>query len=409
MSLVSLASLRAYEDSSGFSSCPTSRENLSKERFFQYKIFGNLSKGSLCVYHYGIPEFSNVGDGTLFDALEKLFDVNFQARSRWVRRSLLKGEILSLEVAEINSKADILVLGGHGLFMVDSNRNHNSGWQFNISIDNLARLSTPLVVFGVGYNKFYGQSDFSPVFSEHLRMVVEKSAFFGLRNYGSIEKIKEYLPAELHDRIKFQPCPTTMLLSTFPDLVEILKPKQSKKIGVCLAFDRMRNRFGSNPTLVFSEIADALKIIEGEGYSIEIIDHAMNNSRSPHYDYFSGLGFEIRNLANTPPCLLYRAYLEYISIIGMRGHSLMIPFGLGIPIFSINTQDKQKWFMESAGLSEWMIDIDDQFAASRLVDCFSKVSDDFAVSSRLVMDKQDEFYRLTLQNMKLIKSLVSKC
>jgi polysaccharide pyruvyl transferase WcaK-like protein len=408
MALASLASLRPYQDSLGFISCPTSKDNLSKEKRLQRQVFGLNKLGSICAYHYGIPEFSNVGDGFLYDTLEKLFDVSIQSRSRWVRRSLLKGEILGLEVSEINSKADVLVLGGHGLFMVDSNKNNNSGWQFNISLDNLKRLSAPLVVFGVGYNRFYDQPDFIPVFSEHLQLTLEKSIFFGIRNHGSINKLKEYLPSALHERIRFQPCPTTMLLSFFPALADIMQPKQYNKIGVCLAFDRLSHRLGPNPNLVLKQIADSLKLIESEGYSVEILDHAIPNRQSPYYRLFSDLGFQIRNLSNTPPCLLCRAYSGYSSIIGMRGHSLMIPFGLGIPVCSINTQDKQKWFMESAGLNDWMIDIDNLAGASNLVDKILGIYDNYDSNVEFVMKKQHEFHALTLCNMGLIKSHLPK-
>lgn len=404
MSLVSLANVRPYQDSRGFISCPTSVRNLVKEAYLENQVFGGLPKGLLRIYHYGCPEFINVGDGVLFEAFERLFDRSFAARNQWVRRSLLTGEILELEVSELNSKADAVLVGGHGLFMVDTNKNSNSGWQFNISLDNLRKLRAPLIIFGVGYNRFYNQPDFIPVFSEHLSLVIEKSVFFGLRNYGSIERIKDYVPSSLHDRIKFQPCATTMLLSSYPALSSILHAGPSNKIGVCLAFDRMLNRFGPHPERIFSEIASALQMLSGFGYDIEIIDHASSTTQPAEYQYFRSLGFSIRNLSNTPPCLLYQAYSEYLAIIGMRGHSLMIPFGLGIPVFSINTQDKQKWFMESVGLDDWMIDITEQFSAGAIVDAFSRITTDLEGNRRLIRSKQDHLYQHTMSNMSFLKS-----
>lgn len=407
MSLVSLANVRPYQDSHGFISCPTSPQNLAKECYLEHKVFGFLPKSSLKIYHYGCPEFAYVGDGVLFEAMERLFDTSLAARSHWVRRSLLKSEILSLEVSELNSKANVVLVGGHGLFMVDTNKNSNSGWQFNISADNLKKLRAPLVVFGVGYNRFYSQPDFIPIFSEHLSLVIEKSLFFGLRNFGSIEKIKEYVPASLHERIKFQPCATTMLLSFNPALHGILHTGQSNKLGVCLAFDRMLNRFGTNPEHIFSEIASALVTIRRFGYEIEILDHASTRTQPAEYAYFRSLGFQVRNLSNTPPCLLYRAYSEYAAIIGMRGHSLMIPFGLGIPIFSINTQDKQKWFMESVGLADWTIDINQHFSAEKLVDSFSQITSNLESNRQLIRDKQDQLYSHTVANMSYLKSALA--
>ena len=78
-------------------------------------------------------------------------------------------------VKYINRTADAVVVGGGGLFLSDTNPNRESGWQWRISLDMLEQLEVPLIVFAVGYNRFYGQPDFEPPFSEHVARTIEKS------------------------------------------------------------------------------------------------------------------------------------------------------------------------------------------------------------------------------------------
>ena len=100
----------------------------------------------------------------------------------------------------INDNFDAVVVGGGGLFLRDTNPNQRSGWQWNISLDQLRRLQTPLVIYSVGNNRFIDQAEFAPPFEEHVNLTMEKSVFFGLRNTGSVETITRYIAADNRDR-----------------------------------------------------------------------------------------------------------------------------------------------------------------------------------------------------------------
>src|SRR5690606_39698021 len=47
-------------------------------------------------------------------------------------------------------------------------------------------------------------------FTESLRLLADRSVFFGLRNHGSIERVRALLPGDLAERVVYQPCPTTV-------------------------------------------------------------------------------------------------------------------------------------------------------------------------------------------------------
>ena len=91
----------------------------------------------------------------------------------------------------------MIIVGGHGLIMPESNKNNNSGWGFNIKIQNLKKIKVPVIFFSIGYNVFRNNDKFVPVFRNHIQECVRKSLFFGLRNYGSINEVKKYLPEDL--------------------------------------------------------------------------------------------------------------------------------------------------------------------------------------------------------------------
>ncbi len=157
---------------------------------------------------------------------------------------------------------DIIIIGGGGLFIPDTNKNSNSGWQWAISDEMLEQISTQISLFAIGYNFFPNQKP-DDLFIRGLNKIVDKSKFVGLRNYGSINSVKNLLMhKKLEDKIHFQPCTTTILR-----LIDkkIPKKRKSKNVAVNLAFDRTNLRFGENMYNSINSIALAVKELEEKG------------------------------------------------------------------------------------------------------------------------------------------------
>ena len=91
-------------------------------------------------------------------------------------------------INDINRK-QYMVIGGGGLLLPDSNPNSISGWQWAISDELLQRIEVPLLVYAIGYNFFIGQHP-GDLFIHSLKKILEKAAFFSLRNHGSIKAVK---------------------------------------------------------------------------------------------------------------------------------------------------------------------------------------------------------------------------
>jgi polysaccharide pyruvyl transferase WcaK-like protein len=307
------------------------------------------------IYHIGLfGRNFNVGDVILYSRLEKTFDIFSKNTNKWFHR-LAFGEITSIEIYLINKYCKLMLVGGHGLIMPSSNKNNNSGWGFNIKSNNLRKLKIPLVFFAIGYNVFNGEDYFIPVFRKHIKLCVEKSVFFGLRNYGSINSVKKYLPDYLHEKVKYQPCPTTIIELGINQVIAI--KTDNNEIGISVAFNNFEKRFGSNYLETFEQLIAYCEFMKKKGYKITFFGHHVLDKHSKYAKYFENFGYPILPLYKYSENDVYKFYKGKKLIIGMRGHSLMIPFGLTVPLISLETQQKQKWFIETTNHNEWNIKI----------------------------------------------------
>jgi polysaccharide pyruvyl transferase WcaK-like protein len=349
------------------------------------------------IYHYGIfGKYRNIGDNLLYYQIEELFDNNLNCKNIWYNRLAL-GEISLLEVLLINNKCSILIVGGHGLLMPESNKNNNSGWGFNIKIGNLKKIKIPIIFFAIGYNVFRGQDRFYPIFREHLNECIKKSIFFGLRNYGSIEKIKNIISNDLCPKIKYQPCPTTI-----QEISENIVNGNYKdnKIAISVAFNKIKKRY-NNINDIISKLVDYGKYMQNNGFEVYFFGHHLFDVFSKYAKCLKENGFSVLPLYGKTKKEIYKIYRNNKIIISMRGHGLMIPFGLSIPTISLTNQDKQKWFLETIGYEEWNLEINDDFYKKLLNTTFEILSNYNTIMKNLILKKEDNKI-ITKNNMDLI-------
>lgn len=366
---------------------------------FNYHI-RNLKTGLVSTKvaaHYGVWGFRNAGDTILFQEVERCFNKTF-----FWRRDISSGEIDGAEIEWVNKRVNYLVLGGGGLFLKDSNSNSNSNWQFNISIKNLEKLNVPLVLFAVGYNRFRDQDEFDAVFTPHLIKTVEKSVFVGLRNHGSIEAIKEYLPDNLKDKLIFQPCPTTIIKYNHPEYykkTEILQARK-KTVAINIAFDRHEKRFNGNHEKVFGSIIAVAEFAEKLGCKVvfvghTIIDRGIQNYLNSKFDYVDLTFKSVDSICEF--------YSNVALTIGMRGHAQMVPFGLGNPIISLVSHNKMRWFLEDIGHVEWGVEIHDEAFETILKEKVESILSNFVMVRNQVSDAIDILKEVTDKNISFIE------
>lgn len=371
------------------------------------EIIYSLSHKDYIVHigHYSKGErmIGNVGDPILYKELEILYDHITKEKNQWLHRSIAY-EISKFEVWLYNRYAKAVFIGGHGLLMIDTGKNDNSGWQFNIKIDNLKKLKSPIAFLAIGYNTFRGQTDFIPIFNKHINLCVSKSILFGLRNYGSITALMPYLSNESKQKITFQPCPTTML-ALYENYADVMP---SNNIAICLAFDRFENRFGNSYETIVEEIFAYAEYWKNQGYKILFYIHNASDLKTEYYKAFENEGYHVKCLSGMLAKEIFNFYRSQKLIVGMRGHSLMIPWGLRIPVISLTTQNKQKWFIETTGHPEYSIEITTPNLSMELNSKTLYILEHYEQSVEDIIRKQQEFYELTNNNFISIKNEISK-
>ncbi|MGW1541174.1 glycosyltransferase [Streptomyces sp. NPDC002309] len=343
----------------------------------------------------------NAGDKLLPESVRLAFDADTTGR-RW--HSVHAHRLFDEAALERVNARRGMVIGGGGLFIPDTMPNGNSAWQWNVPDELLKRIDVPIAVYAVGFNAFDGQSYRAQRFRESLRLLVEKSAFFGLRNHGSIEKVRAMIPAHLHDRVRFQPCPTTVtrqLVAGWQDPV-----KRDDTILINAAYDRATLRFGHDYGYFLAQMAKAVREL-GDLGEVQCVAHSLDDERIafdlrrehgismpviPMYDFEND---EIREL-----------YARTRLVIGMRGHAGMIPFGCGTPIISLISHPKMAYFLRDIERPEWGVSVHDRNLAEVLVERSRDLLADHAKTVADVHGRQQELWKITQANAAELRTVL---
>lgn len=313
----------------------------------------------VCTFQYG-----NIGDKILCDMVKKAINYGYERAIEWSDVSISMPFRITESRYANNGKA--IIVGGGGLFFRRL-EGQSESWSWNISDEAIDKLDVPLFIFAVGYNQFRGQGDLSEAFRRNINRLASHCGFIGLRNHGSIEAIRRYLLSEYHDKLIWQPCPTTIISRLCPGYIN--NRSEEDFIAVNLAFDKSEFRFSRNGTNIYKErILDILKVLNvlQNRIKIKYYSHFGADNEIIKYLDEAGIHYEFVDLfAEEDLNKVYQAYASPKLVIGMRGHAQMIPFGLNVPILSIISHDKLQWFLDDIGHPEWGVDVcDDNFAVS---------------------------------------------
>ncbi|MET9735527.1 glycosyltransferase [Streptomyces sp. NPDC006458] len=343
----------------------------------------------------------NAGDKLLPESVRLAFDQDFSAR-RW--HSVHAHRLFDEAALERVNARRGMVIGGGGLFIPDTMPNGNSAWQWNVPDELLKRIDVPIAVYAVGFNAFDGQSYRAQRFRESLRLLVEKSSFFGLRNHGSIAKVRAMIPAHLHDKVRFQPCPTTVtrqLVANWQD-----PARREDTILVNAAYDRAGLRFGHDYGYFLAQMARAVKDL-GSLAEVQIAAHSLDDEK---------LAFDLRREhgVSLPVIPMYdfendeiRAlYARTKLVIGMRGHAGMIPFGCGTPIISLISHPKMAYFLADIERPEWGVSVHDRNLAAVLVERSRDLLADHAKTVADVHGRQQELWKITQTNAAELRTIL---
>ena len=264
---------------------------------------------------------------------------------------------------------DALLVGGGGLFLPDTMPNGNSGWQWNVPDASLRRLEVPLALTAVGYNLFDGQQIHGSRFEESLRLTVETAELVGLRNHGSIDRVRAMLPTELAEKVVYMPCPTTFLglLDDGPGArLQGAPPTSRPVVYLNVAYDRSSLRFKDSYPAFLAEL-DAFLGRTTRVAEVRVAAHTVGDERVAQDLYaHHGRRVPVDPFYRMGIDRALRSYAGAAVVVGMRGHAGMIPFGVGTPIVSLVSHPKLRYFLEDVEHQEWGIAIDEPGLGGRL-------------------------------------------
>ncbi|MFE6284937.1 polysaccharide pyruvyl transferase family protein [Streptomyces sp. NPDC057877] len=345
----------------------------------------------------------NAGDKVLPEAVRMCFGTDTGPR-RWYQQPVHR-LVDEAALERLNARRGVIV-GGGGLFLPDTSPNGNSHWQWNVPDDVLARITAPLAIFAVGYNVFDGQLYRRQRFAESLRVLVERSAFFGLRNHGSIERVRELLPAELRDRVRYQPCPTTVARHLDPRWTD--PAERSGTVLVNCAYDREGLRFGHDYGHFLAQMAGALRQLR-EHADVRYAAHMPADEKFVHdLRRVHGITLPVEQLYDLSNDAIRDLYGRALLVIGMRGHAGMIPFGCGTPILSLVSHPKLAYFLSDIGHREWGLSVHDRELGSRLLERATAILDDHAAAVADVHGAQDFLWKTTQSNLDELREIFDR-
>lgn len=292
-------------------------------------------------------------------------------------------------IEEINSK-DVLILSGGGVFLKDTFPNNVSDWQWGISPELLSKINIPIIVYGIGYNKFRGQPNFSTLFNESVSTLVEKAVFFSMRNTGSCISIKKHIPKKLHSKIFMNYCPTILFKNNFKK-----NNLRTSTVGFLLAGDRLSNRHKDLKKFI-SNIKEFRNYLKNIGVKTILINHQNDNWISEFIKFD-----EHKDLYKKSNNEIYNFYSSIDTVIADRGHGQMIPFSCGCKIISPVSHEKLAWFLDDLGLNDLGINENDENLGKYLIEKYDLLSTiNWGKIYQLKMNQIKENYD---ENMKKIK------
>jgi len=295
-----------------------------------------------------------IGPATKWETRNKL-GINIEWKSFNVAKKINKDTI-----QRINQNYDVMVLGGGGLLLPDTNSNMISCWQWPVSSNMISEINIPIYVIGLGYNLFYGQKvtmmkrnsdkesqNREKIFRDNLQTLVNHSHYFSMRHKGDIECLINIIGEEYRDNIKFEFCP----------VVNYVKSHYANTVsgtGKCHTFeikdDRPNRRYiGTSKEKFYNVLKDYIEFLLDKNEEIAIMSH--DGSKS-FYQFLLNHNIRVPLLRNS--CKnenrIIGNYRKVKKLYCTAGHSQMTAHALGINYFSLISHDKLEYFLKDVGM-----------------------------------------------------------
>jgi len=369
----------AYDDSNAVI-------NREVERFFAANRL--IPADKKIIWHY-FPNTTNIGDSGSAAGI----------------RSMLEGENLffftlscrndTMDVLKsYDTRASAVIIGGGGLFF---RQPLASGWYFPLSYQEMTGLHVPVITYAVGLNREFSDDGVWNLDEAFIGRIAQFHKGFALKSVRDLWTKTSLEKAGVHD-LSLVPCPSAFLkpLPWFNVGID----ESSTIVGISITDRSFNNEGKSKLAAVF--IAFARWLSQNNFFPLFILQDSADDLP---------LAKLIRQ--NSFPCILPNTAREAVSVykkcsfvIGMRGHSLIIAAGQGIPVLGIAYNEKISAFMDLLDMQDYCINQNDIVGCGDLIKQFERLSSGKnELMSRLKL-KRELFYTMNLHyTEKVVKVL----
>ncbi len=312
----------------------------------------------LNVWHVGAWN-RNVGDWAMAFHMHRMLDRQARERGAALKFYMVDSQRTLFHPAlidQMNEEADLVLIGGGGLIFLRPEDESKSGWSFNTTTAEVDRIKKPIVVYGVGYNRFpYDPNSFPEITGRHLQHLQKRSEIFSARDVGT----KDALVGVFGCQAKGVDVVPDAGLALHDRAIDIPALRAGRKglIGLNFAGDRPHYRFPREKDWpIFQKtVKKAMLEYARDGWQIMFLPHLIGID-SDMYESFAE-GFPKGSIFSThkelsylyPPAgeMLYSHIPFFTNLfrkpdltLGMRGHTCIISFGAGTPFMPLGAHRK---------------------------------------------------------------------
>lgn len=314
------------------------------------------------VWHHGAWN-RNFGDWVLHESIRHHLGETSRRALRFVDVDSQAATYDRERIEALNDEADLLLVGGGGLLFHRPEDGSASGWQLDVTTEDLARIRVPIAVYGIGWNRFpYDPEPFPAGFERHVRAVQERTALFSVRNTGTRAELARCGLAP--GRIRVVPDAGVFAPARELDLSRALAG-DAPVIGWNVAGDRPAHRYPApaeeNERRCIATVARGVRrLCEQTGARVLLIPHLLeiDERHDALIREIVGPG-RVVSLRDAVPelyppraetaALLVGAYDRCDLVIGMRGHACLIPFGRGRRFVAFGSHCKTRFLLRDLG------------------------------------------------------------
>ncbi len=372
-----------------------------------FNLFKQKTKKLIC--HVGAWA-GNFGDSIIQQSIKNRLTELSKNELDFCYINCQQTEFTRERIEQINSKCDLMIIGGGGLVFYRPQDKSKSGWQWNIDINLINAIKIPFVVYGIGYNQFeYDTSNFIPITNSHLQKTVNNAALFSVRNSGTRrELITRGCDGSKIEVVSDSGMFATPKKITIPDI-----DKTKLKIGFNWTSDREDQTFPPP----FKENRD--KFIKA---CISLLNYAIVE-RNAQVFYISHMGNNFdRNIIVAlkeklisspiviedvlseiyPPSdgnagFFVDIYRQMDIVLGMRGHSNIVSLGQNTPFVGLGSHRKIRYFLEDVGRSKYFFDVrpgKDLYSTEKMISILNNIIDNISSQRKTIKEEKEKHKRL---------------